>query len=293
MNHEQTPTPRQQIVNALTELDTLKAMEQEPGFDKHSAHELEQEAISVIDGILADNTDLRHAADPVIARAFSIHGLSVKAHQKKLSERFPPKESPLKPLTYKVFENLSDSSLNGLHQLYLDLLDEEILKDSSVVVDNPEEAGRQLGLDASELEHAYGLLSAIDDKPAPDDIIEFVAITFESPEPEDGEPVPDGEGPSSKQGRYLGRVRKSAAEDIISIVLDAVPYVEDNAVYVLRNDDNTISSVEESFPSKKKARENGARRVFHRKETGEAGVLKRINKLLTMRFASFKRADQE
>lgn len=300
MNTEQMPTPQKQIAHALSGLDKLSMMRKQPDFDQATAAEMEAGLVDTIDRILTNNPDIRNKANPVMARALVIQSLSKKAHEKKLAERFPPKLVQGEPSIYTELPHHMRGELDQLYvdltnenidQMYLDLLDSEMLKKKSVVVSDPEEASHQLGVEQSELEKAYGLLAAIDDQPAHDDIIEFVAIHFERPESQGGEPIPDGDGPSSTQGRYLGRVRKSAQEDIISIVLDAVPYIEDNAVYVLRNDDGAISSVEESFSSKKQARANGARRVFHRQETGTAGVLKRINKLLLMSFESFRRTE--
>jgi hypothetical protein len=203
-----------------------------------------------------------------------------------------------------VYNRLTPEQREFINDFYTSLLNPETINEVSEEVHSAKEAAERLGLTESEVRPAYGMLEAIEDGFVEGDgRIEFRAFDLSKREAsEDGGEDSDDDSDSSDRkssaggglsgliaDKYIGRVRYNSENVAISLVLDVVPPLYGNAVYVTRNDDGRLGDVEEMFDrkiSKVELRAGGSRSLPHTR-SGEAGLLKRINKALTMPYEHF------
>ena len=295
MTNESVKSPLRQLADVMSEHRSLLDMEAE--YEDSSSEydsldrELATKALTLID--LNGLTDL---SNPLVAEA---HRFVSKYRQEQAQLRASyPTDKAVEADAYKngaLYRNLSGRSQELVDQLMIDLLGDGVLDTVGTVVRSTKEAADALGLPESDVERAYGLLSDIEDELDEGDTVEFMALSFEQAETipgitddseGDGASLPGG-GNYELSDRYVARVRKNEDAQVVSLVMDAVPPAENNAVYVLRNDDGRLADVTAAIATKKDARANGARRVFHT-DSGEAGTLKRINTLLRIPLEMFR-----
>lgn len=298
MQSETPKPPLKQLADIMSEHRALTTMEAEYGDDPDGYaaldHELAERALALL-----DTADLSDVSSPLIADALR-YTQHYKALRTSDRARYPTdkQRNLVDPEAYKegaLYQTLSDESKERIDTLMLNLLDGETLNDIGTAVGSAQEAAEALGLQEHDVERAYGLLSDIEEVLDEGDTLEFFAIRLEQPESipriettGENESGIGGGGSYELSDRYIARVRKNQSEQVISLVMDAVPIAENNAAYVLRNDDGLIANIEAATSSKKTMRAHGARRVAHNQVTGEAGVLKRINALLAVNLETFR-----
>lgn len=295
---EQPKPPLKQLADIMSEHRALHEMKEAYDDTESDYEELDRDLASRA-FTLINTQGLKDLSNPLVAEAHRFVK-RYETEQADLRASYPTDREIA--TTYQeggLYKNLSDRSRELVDTLMLDLLDEETLSDVGTVVRTPQEAADALGLREADVEKAYGLLSEIEEPLNEGDIIEFLAIAFdksetipgmdsdESDESEGGKSTGNG-GSYVLSDRYMARVRKSDSAQIISLVMDAVPPAENNAAYILRNDDGALEDVVSAVATKQKARAHGARRVHHNGITGQAGTLKRINTLLSIPLETFR-----
>lgn len=288
----ETKTPRHELSTILADYDSLEAMQKSDGetADQGLYEELQADIIKRAEALASEHPEQLTIPSPATLRLRAL--LGHRANQAAQTDFLPPASDYREGAFYKRLDAKQQELVDRLLE---QMLDEDTLLENSNVVDSPQEAASRLDLETSEVEQAYGLLSAIQDKLDPGDNIEFITVRFEEDPGTTGgtktTPTPTAHPGGLLAESYIGRVRRSSTNKLVSIVLDAVPPKYGNAVYVLRNDDSSIDNLHATTRSKPEMRARGSRRVTHNDKTGTDGVLKRINHLLNLPFDNFRRID--
>lgn len=187
------------------------------------------------------------------------------------------------------------ADLEALKEQLLSLLEEDVLEKNSVPVTSAEDVSEKSGIDVNDIRGVFGVLEELQGDTEEGDDITFILIDFEKMAFElnggggegEGEGKGGGSG-STLQGQYVGRVRHNSEGSLLSIAMDAVPPVQNNGAYVLRNDEGNIDDLGEALRSKKSMRETGAYRMIqHNETTGMDGVKRRMIRALTMSYEDF------
>jgi len=285
---EQTQTPQQKLTNVLADFSSLETMKRQDGaeLDEATYTAMKDGVLDDAEALLSEQPELLNTPNPSLIALRAAMG-------RRAAERARTDIEPdyTRYQEGALYNRLAPEAQARIDEVMLSLLDETKLEEIGQDYTTPEEAAAQLGLDTKDVERAHGLLSALFEDLSPDDKVTFMTIDFSRNEPVGGEPVPEGQPGSPNLDKYLARLRRNSDGFLMSMVLDIVPPKEDNAAYILRNDDRSIQNIHEVTASKKTMRRHGARRVFHIEATGEAGVIDRIHKLLKMPFDKFRRQE--
>lgn len=284
----ETKTPQQKLGSVLANFNSLETMKRQDGdnLDTTTYDEMKNGILDEAEALLKEQPELLNTPNPALLALRA--ALGRRAAQAATIDIEPDYTHYQEGALYN---RLNPEAQNRVDALMLSLLDESQLETLGQDYTTPEEAAKQLGLDEKDILRAHGLLSALHEDLLPDDKVTFMTIDFSRNEPVGGEPVPEGAPGAPNLDKYLARVRRDQSGSLLSMVLDIVPPKEDNAAYILRNDDRSIQNVHEVTASKKTMRRHGARRAFHNEKTGEAGIIERIHKLLKMPFDTFRRSD--
>lgn len=288
MNETQkSPSPTLEIKKTLDDLDALAREDNNPDY----RHIL----LSRLGSIFETHPDLRNVPNPVVIRAMGLLAREDKARAEEVLYRTKTLDQ-IAPVTKgDLYERLSDASKEAVDQFMLDLLDGDT---KSTPLEGPEHLAELTNISLEDARGAYGVLDGIEAQPG---VVTYSLF--------DLQPTPAGEGtrslnPEGSDPResvpyvlsdfYIARTQQDEAGHIISIVLETIPYVPSNAVYVLRNDEGHWQSGIKGITNKRDTRGRGAvRRVYHTKDEqgniDNEGVTRRINKLLAMPFDKFNK----
>lgn len=324
---EKTKNPTLEIKEILDEIDSL---DNQAGSDPELTKSYRQVLLGRLSSKFDLNPELRTKPNPSIVRAIGILAKENKAeitpelvYSTKGHDITPRTASGEGYLGGELYDRLSPESKNDIDKFMLSLLDVDRANQGKPF-NSLEELAALTGISVDELRGAYGLLDGVDDGDS--GIITHNLIDLDkdiglnpspasnAPEETDSDEVGEDEKNDDDEededeapkipliGRkpdepyvlsdfYIARI-KSDVGRVVSIVLETIPYVEKNAVYVIRNDDDRWSGGIHDITNKQEARRRGAvRRVYHTKLDGGQvdtdGVVRRINALLNMPFDKF------
>jgi hypothetical protein len=304
MNDTESKNPSQTLSGLFQQHDTLLEMRKTDADIDDAMVDKDYRELTVgleaeFEQLAKEHPELIHGANPNAARFQSIIR---KIRQNKEGKTFDPATYDYVPESLysahyasgSLFQtHFDEAGRERLNEIYTGLLSPEIIDEFAEQVHSQKDAADKLGISEKDVEQAYGMLSAIEDGFVEGDgRIEFVVLDLSKDKVSGGESGGQ-EGLDRVAGlgsfidkKYLGRVRYSAENSRLSIVLDIVPPEPNNAAFIRRGDDGRLDTESYMPKTKAEAHKLDGRKLLHTK-TGEAGLLKRINKALTMPFDQF------
>lgn len=303
-NENKNPSPSKKLNDLFEQQGTLLAMREadsdinDPVVDR-DYRELTVGLENEFEKLAKEHPELTQGLNPSSAR---LQSLLRRMQDNKAGKTYDPRTYDLVPSDLASANygpntmystHFTEEEQERLNEIYTGLLSSEIIDDFAEQVHLQKDAAEKLGIKERDVERAYGMLSAIEDGfTEGDGRIEFVVLDLSKDKVAERES--SGQTGADRVAglgglidkKYLGRVRYSAEGSRLSIVLDIVPPEQNNAAFIRRGDDGRLDTDSYMPKTKAEAHEVDGRRLLHT-NSGEAGLLKRINKGLTMPFEDF------